>query len=333
VARSSPRKSRVVPLSPAGAKQKTTVPSSSVQPVVSTHDMEMRGDDDPHFSPFAEPIPSASTSAAQDSPMETSKRSSRLKAQTARSVKQTAQDVVIPETPSQGMDSDIEFKSHITTPTTSPLANTLPPPKQAKAGPSKNVAAAPPKQRAKRVKGELSKMALAKQQAALARELKAKKAAEEKAAAAAKKAQEKLELSMSAAEYTVHASQKFAEFLSKRPREKLQYRDMTVMYISNEHKPSERTRRRIDIVWFQSGIFDHSLIVYFQLAKGGATILSQYDPARVTHIIIPEDNQATNAAYTARFLGLKKVDDIPDEIKTVNWKWMVEVGLTFLERV
>lgn len=52
--------------------------------------------------------------------------------------------------------------------------------------------------------------------------------------------------------------------------------------------------------------------------KHGGTLVPKYDPATVTHIV-------TDAGVrpTLRALSLKSLSDIPDDIPTVKWDWVV----------
>ncbi|KAI0309625.1 hypothetical protein OF83DRAFT_1157963, partial [Amylostereum chailletii] len=49
---------------------------------------------------------------------------------------------------------------------------------------------------------------------------------------------------------------------------------------------------------------------------GGGTVVPEFDPAEVTHII-----SATNERLTLHALGLEKLDDIPEHIPVLNWDW------------
>jgi hypothetical protein len=55
-----------------------------------------------------------------------------------------------------------------------------------------------------------------------------------------------------------------------------------------------------------------------QIHKHGGTVLPKFDPATATHIVTE-----TNEKITLRALGLKTLSDIPLEIPTVYWSWVI----------
>lgn len=52
--------------------------------------------------------------------------------------------------------------------------------------------------------------------------------------------------------------------------------------------------------------------------KHGGTLVPKYDPAIVTHIVTDAGIRPTLQA-----LSLKSLSDIPDNIPTVTWKWVI----------
>ena len=52
--------------------------------------------------------------------------------------------------------------------------------------------------------------------------------------------------------------------------------------------------------------------------KHGGTLIPRYDPAIVTHIVTD-----AGVRHTLRALSLKSLSDIPDNIPTVTWDWVV----------
>jgi hypothetical protein len=55
-----------------------------------------------------------------------------------------------------------------------------------------------------------------------------------------------------------------------------------------------------------------------QIHKHGGTVLPKFDPATATHIVTE-----TNEKNTLRALGLKTLSEIPLEIATVYWSWVI----------
>jgi hypothetical protein len=55
-----------------------------------------------------------------------------------------------------------------------------------------------------------------------------------------------------------------------------------------------------------------------QIHKHGGTVLPKFDPATATHIVTE-----TNEKNTLRALGLKTLSEIPLEIPTVYWSWVI----------
>jgi hypothetical protein len=55
-----------------------------------------------------------------------------------------------------------------------------------------------------------------------------------------------------------------------------------------------------------------------QIVKHGGTLIPRYDPAIVTHIVTD-----AGVRHTLRALSLKSLSDIPDNIPTVTWDWVV----------
>lgn len=58
-----------------------------------------------------------------------------------------------------------------------------------------------------------------------------------------------------------------------------------------------------------------------QIQKHGGKLLPTFDPIAVTHIV-------TDAAVrpTLKALGLKSLEDIPNDIPTVKWDWVVSTS-------
>ncbi|KAG8215109.1 hypothetical protein J3R82DRAFT_8560 [Butyriboletus roseoflavus] len=54
------------------------------------------------------------------------------------------------------------------------------------------------------------------------------------------------------------------------------------------------------------------------IVKHGGTLVPRYDPATVTHVVTD-----TGVRPTLRALSLKSLSDIPDDIPTVTWGWVV----------
>lgn len=55
-----------------------------------------------------------------------------------------------------------------------------------------------------------------------------------------------------------------------------------------------------------------------QIHKHGGTVLPKFDPATATHIVTE-----ANEKNTLRALGLKSLSEIPLEIPTVYWSWVI----------
>jgi predicted secreted hydrolase len=55
-----------------------------------------------------------------------------------------------------------------------------------------------------------------------------------------------------------------------------------------------------------------------QIHKHGGTVLPKFDPATATHIVTE-----TNEKNTLRALGLKTLSEIPLEVPTVYWNWVI----------
>lgn len=55
-----------------------------------------------------------------------------------------------------------------------------------------------------------------------------------------------------------------------------------------------------------------------QIVKHGGTLVPRYDPAIVTHIVTD-----AGVRHTLQVLSLKSLSDIPDDIPTVTWEWVV----------
>jgi len=55
-----------------------------------------------------------------------------------------------------------------------------------------------------------------------------------------------------------------------------------------------------------------------QIHKHGGTVLPKFDPATATHIVTE-----TNEKNMLRALGLKTMSEIPLEIPTVYWSWVI----------
>ncbi|KAF8591656.1 hypothetical protein K439DRAFT_1326023, partial [Ramaria rubella] len=57
------------------------------------------------------------------------------------------------------------------------------------------------------------------------------------------------------------------------------------------------------------------------IARNGGQVATQYDPAVVTHII-PGGSTIT-LKKTLKALGVKSLSEIPPDIHTVKWDWIV----------
>ena len=83
---------------------------------------------------------------------------------------------------------------------------------------------------------------------------------------------------------------------------------------------SARTRGCMNFVRVFLSTFPH-ICTYkprAQIHKHGGTVLPKFDPATATHIVTE-----TNEKITLRALGLKALSEVPLEIPTVYWSWVI----------
>lgn len=148
-----------------------------------------------------------------------------------------------------------------------------------------------------------------------------------KAAKAAKLAAEK---KMSPVQYAATLPDKWREHVSKLPRNKLYLSGKCILYVWNEPSGSmQGTRNKMDIVCSlllhrslragASKLLNVSNSLFKQLYKAGATLMTEYDPERVTHIVASLDTQKN----VLQMCGIRKVTELPVHIKTVTWEWIV----------
>ncbi|TFK29191.1 hypothetical protein FA15DRAFT_664515 [Coprinopsis marcescibilis] len=128
---------------------------------------------------------------------------------------------------------------------------------------------------------------------------KGKKAKNEKPLAKHKKEKPK---SMTPSEYAQHLQSTAAELRPKRRGTGIPFLEgYKIFYTGGDMRiASETTRKRMELI-----------------VRHGGTLIPQYDPKIVTHIV-------TDATVppTLHALGLKKLEDIPDHIPTVKWSWV-----------
>ncbi|ETW80061.1 hypothetical protein HETIRDRAFT_453055 [Heterobasidion irregulare TC 32-1] len=86
------------------------------------------------------------------------------------------------------------------------------------------------------------------------------------------------------------------------------------------HYATETTRKKMDYVRARPIIMTSDVPTLSsspQIVKLGGTLVPEFDPAVVTHIVTD-----AGAGPTARALGLRSLSDIPQEIPTLTWKWV-----------
>ncbi|KAG5638696.1 hypothetical protein H0H81_010921 [Sphagnurus paluster] len=110
---------------------------------------------------------------------------------------------------------------------------------------------------------------------------------------------------MTPADYAQVVIDKYREKFAKDPSKALSASNFltgkVIFYTGGDMQyASERTRGRMDII-----------------VKKGGELLTQYDAARVTHIVTDAQSRAT-----LRALGLKDLKEIPDHVPTVTWGWV-----------
>ncbi|KIJ41922.1 hypothetical protein M422DRAFT_254933 [Sphaerobolus stellatus SS14] len=126
-----------------------------------------------------------------------------------------------------------------------------------------------------------------------------------KEAAKSKKLKDDKEALMTPVQYAALLQEKWQNKVSNTPPEKLFLKDKVIFLIFEEkNKASKDTRAKLDII-----------------AKNGGQVATKYDPEVVTHII--PGGGTINMRKTLRALGLKSLAEIPPEIHTVTWDWIV----------
>ncbi|KAI0920717.1 hypothetical protein AcV5_010391 [Taiwanofungus camphoratus] len=101
-------------------------------------------------------------------------------------------------------------------------------------------------------------------------------------------------------EYAQRLQAKFAE--AGRPSGSSYLKGKRIFYFSNDMQyASTETRGRMDFI-----------------TKHGGTLIPEYDPAQVTHVVTDASKR-----LLLRALGLKSLDMIPNHIPTVKWSWVI----------
>ena len=152
-----------------------------------------------------------------------------------------------------------------------------------------------------------------------------------------KRAQGDQEKLMTPFQYAAILKDKWHARVSNTPLERLFLKNKVIYLVFEEqNKSTKDTRIKLDIVSEQchtgSGIH-YNLGAYEQIARSGGQVATRYDPEIVTHII-PGGSTIT-LKKTLRALGLKSLSEIPPNIHTVKWDWIVSglsVSLDFTIR-
>ena len=74
----------------------------------------------------------------------------------------------------------------------------------------------------------------------------------------------------------------------------------------------------MSVFFFTSRACKHLKATNDQIHRHGGAVLPKFDPATATHIVTE-----TNEKNTLRALGLKSLSEIPLEIPTVYWSWVL----------
>ncbi|KAF8522770.1 Nucleotidyltransferase [Hysterangium stoloniferum] len=118
---------------------------------------------------------------------------------------------------------------------------------------------------------------------------------------------------MTPLEYAAILHQKWQTRVSNTPPEKLFLKGCVIFLVFEEkNKSTKDTRIKLDII-----------------ARNGGQVATKYDPEIVTHIIPGASNISQKKVLQA--LGLKSLSEVPAEIHTVKWDWIVS-GLTVSEK-
>ncbi|KAF8513529.1 hypothetical protein JB92DRAFT_2923156 [Gautieria morchelliformis] len=121
----------------------------------------------------------------------------------------------------------------------------------------------------------------------------------------AKKAQEEQEKLMTPLQYAAILQEKWHTRVSKTSPEKLFLKNKVIYLVFEEqNKSAKDTRIKLDII-----------------ARSGGQVATHYDPEVVTHII--PGGRTITLKKTLRALGIRSLSEIPSNIHTVKWDWIV----------
>ena len=138
-----------------------------------------------------------------------------------------------------------------------------------------------------------------------------------------KRAQDDQEKLMTPLQYAAILKDKWRARVSNTPPERLFLQNKVIFLVFEEkNKSTKDTRIKLDIVSEQCQVvngFNRS--AYGQIARSGGQVATHYDPEVVTHII-PGGSTIT-LKKTLRALGLNSLFEIPSNVHTVEWDWIV----------
>lgn len=144
----------------------------------------------------------------------------------------------------------------------------------------------------------------------------------------AKRAQNDQEKLMTPLQYAAILQDKWHTRVSNTAPERLFLKNKVIFLIFEEqNKSTKDTRIKLDIVSNQLydcyllGYMSHNSNALIQIARSGGQVATLYDPETVTHVI-PGGSTVT-LKKTLRALGLRSLSEIPPNIHTVNWSWIV----------